>query len=121
VVLEHVLAVQQISVEDDFFADLGGHSLLATQVVARLRDLLRLELPLRSIFEEPTARGLAAAILRRDPARAAEIERVAEMTAAVLDMPEHEVRAQIASEAVDHSEKPAIHSNAGGDSESTCA
>jgi acyl-coenzyme A synthetase/AMP-(fatty) acid ligase/acyl carrier protein len=121
VVFEHVLAAQEISVEDDFFADLGGHSLLATQVVARLRDLLRLELPLRSIFEEPTARGLAAAILRRDPARAAEIERVAEMTTAVLDMPEDEVRAQIASEAVDHSEKAAIHSNGGADSESTCA
>ena len=121
VVFEDVLEVSRISVEDDFFADLGGHSLLATKAVARLRELLHLDLPLRWIFEAATARRLAAALLRNEPARAAETERVAEMAATVLDMPEDEVRAQLASQTAKQNEEPAIAAGAGEGSESTCA
>jgi amino acid adenylation domain-containing protein len=57
-----VLGIQQVSVEDSFF-ELGGHSLSATQVISRLRDTFAAELPIRSLFENPTVASLATAIV----------------------------------------------------------
>ncbi|NJL04627.1 MAG: amino acid adenylation domain-containing protein [Chloroflexaceae bacterium] len=60
-VWQDVLAQPTISIHDNFFL-LGGHSLRATQVVARLRDHLNYNVPVRWLFEHPTIAALAAAL-----------------------------------------------------------
>jgi acyl carrier protein len=48
-------------VRDNFF-ELGGHSLLMTQVISRVREAFRVELPVRKFFETPIITALAVAI-----------------------------------------------------------
>ncbi|AUB41615.1 Glutamate-1-semialdehyde aminotransferase [Nostoc flagelliforme CCNUN1] len=56
-----VLGQEKIGIYDNFF-NLGGHSLLATQVISRLREALKIDLPLRSLFENPTVINLVERI-----------------------------------------------------------
>lgn len=65
-VWQALMGIDQIGIHDNFF-ELGGHSLLATQVIARLRQTFRVELPLRTIFEQPTIANTAAALVAGEP------------------------------------------------------
>jgi amino acid adenylation domain-containing protein len=63
-----LLKLERVGVEDNFF-DLGGHSLLATQVLSRVREFFQVEMPLRTLFEEPSLEGFARAIAARKNSR----------------------------------------------------
>ncbi|WP_328718081.1 amino acid adenylation domain-containing protein [Streptomyces sp. NBC_00247] len=56
-----LLNVERVGVHDNFF-QLGGHSLLATQVVSRLRKALRVDVPVRTVFDRPTPAELAQGV-----------------------------------------------------------
>ncbi|WP_344831150.1 amino acid adenylation domain-containing protein [Actinocorallia longicatena] len=56
-IMAEVLRVDQVGIDDDFFA-LGGDSLRATKLAGRVRAVLDADLPLRAIFESPTVAEL---------------------------------------------------------------
>lgn len=60
-----ILKLDVVGVRDNFF-DVGGQSLLATQIVSRIRDDFKVEIPLSSIFESPTIENIALYILKNE-------------------------------------------------------
>ena len=62
-VWREALGVEQVGVRDNFF-NLGGHSLLLIRVNNRLREALRMELPVVELFKYPTVSALAEHLSR---------------------------------------------------------
>jgi amino acid adenylation domain-containing protein/HAD superfamily phosphatase (TIGR01681 family) len=56
-----VLNLKRAGVRDNFF-ELGGHSLLVAQVVSRIREKFKIELPFFSLFDAPTVEALVEGI-----------------------------------------------------------
>jgi len=57
-VWREALGIERVGVRDNFF-NLGGHSLLLIRVNNRLRETLRMELPVVELFKYPTVSALA--------------------------------------------------------------
>lgn len=90
-----VLGMQQIGVEDDFF-ELGGDSVLATQIVSRLREMFRMDLPLIVLFEAPTIEKLAQYMVANE-ARPGLAEKTAAVLQRIESMTEEEVTRSLLS------------------------
>lgn len=58
---QQLLGIEQVGIDDNFL-DLGGHSLLATQMLAQLQQQFQIDLPLKTLFEQPTIAALASQI-----------------------------------------------------------
>ncbi|TQV86011.1 non-ribosomal peptide synthetase [Aliikangiella coralliicola] len=52
---------ENIGVNDNFF-ELGGHSLIVTQLISMIRSELKIELPLKAVFEHGSIKALAQII-----------------------------------------------------------
>ena len=62
-IVTRLLGLEQVGIDDNFFL-LGGHSLLGTQIIAQIAKAFSVELALRTLFQAPTVRLLAAEIER---------------------------------------------------------
>jgi acyl transferase domain-containing protein len=60
-VWRELLGVGRVGADDDFF-ELGGHSLLGTRVIARLRRMFGVDVPVDAIFRAPTVALLAQVV-----------------------------------------------------------
>jgi acyl carrier protein len=67
-ILAPLLGLEQVGVDDNFFL-LGGNSMMGTQLITRVAETYGIVLPLRTLFEMPTVRPLAAEIERLIVAR----------------------------------------------------
>jgi amino acid adenylation domain-containing protein len=70
-IFSEVLSVDLVGVDDDFL-ELGGQSLKAAQIVARIRDSFRMDLPVAALFDTPTPAGLSKLIAARESGEASE-------------------------------------------------
>jgi amino acid adenylation domain-containing protein len=64
-----VLVIDPIGVRDNFF-NLGGHSLAASQVISRIIQSFKLELPVKLLFNAPTVEEMADIISQHQAAPA---------------------------------------------------
>jgi amino acid adenylation domain-containing protein len=90
-----LLDVQRVDVNENFF-ELGGHSLMATQVVARVREMFQVELPLRRLFDTPTVSGLVVTIAQVQ-AQKLDYQRVEQILADLERLSETEAQRRILS------------------------
>ncbi|AYN31632.1 hypothetical protein DUI70_1129 [Streptomyces albus] len=65
-----VLGLPEFGVDEDFF-ERGGHSLLATRLASRIRGVLRVETPVRAVFDAPTPARLSRRLPGTGAVRAA--------------------------------------------------
>ncbi|WP_435273366.1 non-ribosomal peptide synthetase [Streptomyces parvulus] len=87
-----VLELDRVGVTDDFF-DLGGHSLLVTQVVSRVRDLFRVDFPIRGFLAAGTVRTLADRLRSAAAEAGTDADRVAELIVQVAGLDDAQVTA----------------------------
>ncbi len=82
---KELLHLENIGVRDDFF-ERGGHSLAATRLASQIRERLKVEIPLRVLFEKRTIEDLALYIAELE-ALAAAPDEIEELLAELETLP----------------------------------
>jgi acyl carrier protein len=82
-----VLKLERVGINANFLA-LGGHSLLALQLIARVRMIFQVQIPLRWVFEKENLGELAQAIAQQSTMDGVSLER---LLTALEQLPEGEV------------------------------
>ena len=91
-----VLGIDEISIYDNFF-DMGGSSLLAVQLMSRLRETFKQQIPLSALFEQPTVAGLAE-VIREGDAKEEEIDEINALLEEIEALDEDEVERRLGKE-----------------------
>ncbi|WP_436494699.1 amino acid adenylation domain-containing protein [Actinokineospora sp. HUAS TT18] len=93
---QELLDVPQVGVHDDFFA-LGGHSLLVARMLARVREHLLVDVPMRTAFDARTVATFAVALRAHEPTPGA-VADVADLREQIAALPDDEVAALLGTE-----------------------
>jgi amino acid adenylation domain-containing protein len=88
-VWSEVLDIDAVGIDDNFF-EIGGHSLLAARLISRVRDRLKVEVPLQTLFRSPTPAQFAASLM--NSANPTAIEKIAKLVASLSSLSDDEVK-----------------------------
>lgn len=88
-----ILEVEEVNIHSDFFKT-GGYSLLATRLLARIQDVLEIEIPLQTIFDAPTIASFAKELLK-DESQREQIEKTVDLMLSVAQLSEDEVETML--------------------------
>jgi acyl carrier protein len=97
-IFSKVLGVERVGIHDNFF-EVGGHSLLATQLISRVRDAFRIEIPLKMFFAGASTVARLAEAVEEIQFREASEDEVAAMLKELDELSDEEVKALLAGEA----------------------
>ncbi|MBV8859295.1 MAG: SDR family NAD(P)-dependent oxidoreductase [Acidobacteria bacterium] len=92
-----LLGLEEVGIHDNFF-ELGGHSLLATHLIARLREIFHVEVPVSALFETPTVVDLAGFVRQAAEAVREDVERTATVLELIEFLSEDEARALLSNQ-----------------------
>jgi acyl carrier protein len=101
---QEVLKRDAVGVTDNFF-ELGGHSLLATQIISRIRNTFRVQMPLHSFLQNPTIASLAEQIGSCPPIES-EQEEMARLLQELEGISDEEAERLLTAEAQKDSDSP---------------
>ncbi|MFI8460810.1 condensation domain-containing protein [Kitasatospora sp. NPDC085464] len=91
-----LLGLDDVGRDQNFFES-GGNSILAARMIAQIREVLQVEVELRTLFEAVTVADLAAEIRRQARETGTDVDLIAETAMRLLLMDEDEVRAELAA------------------------
>ncbi len=90
---QKLLGIEKIGINDNFF-DLGGDSLIGTQLVSRMRKTFSVDIPLVSIFENATIKGIAELIEKKSESKN-ETDEIANLLNELENLSEEEVQKKL--------------------------